>query len=328
MARSTCVIYDPDEIYAKRLMAAINDNNEVPFSAQVFTDKDELEEYLKNATPEVLMINEEIYEYNLDDKSAGKVVVLCENEINTQHDFEKENVLVVCKYQSITDLINLVVPHKIKRKLNVGTKIIGVMGFNNSERTVLAISAAKAFAKKGHTLFISLEEFAGLGVILGNRGTKTLSDALYCFKQNKMQFHKRIEECISTVEGVDYIPPVICAEDISYIGVEDLVNFIQSIGRELGYCYIVVDIGNGIKSPWNLYGTCDRLFMPKSHNYFDKAREFSMVEYMNETGMERLLDEIMEVPVDIYEDCMDERIFRRIEYSKTYKNTKEVIDVC
>lgn len=33
-----CVIYDSDENYAKRLMSIINDDNEIPYNAQVFTN--------------------------------------------------------------------------------------------------------------------------------------------------------------------------------------------------------------------------------------------------------------------------------------------------
>ena len=37
-----CVIYDSDENYAKRLMSVINDDNDIPYNAQVFTKEHEL----------------------------------------------------------------------------------------------------------------------------------------------------------------------------------------------------------------------------------------------------------------------------------------------
>lgn len=36
---SICVIYDSDENYAKRLMSVINDDNDIPYKAQVFTQE-------------------------------------------------------------------------------------------------------------------------------------------------------------------------------------------------------------------------------------------------------------------------------------------------
>lgn len=327
--RNTCVIYDSDENYAKRLMGAINEDNEVPYNARIFTKQEELQDYLEDEKPEVLMLNEELYEYYCESDKADKYVVLCEEEIDNKPEDNKdlENVSMVCKYQPSKELLSKLSKGKRKNHTSLSSKIIGVMGVNSSKRTVLSLSLAKEFAKKGHTLFISLEEFAGLENILPRHSSKTLSDALYAFKQNKMQYHKKIEECISTIENFDYIPSVVCAEDISYIAVEDLVTFIQLVGVSLSYDYVIVDIGNGINNPWNLYGACNRLFMPKSTDYFDKARECSMVSYMNESGMEKLLDEIREIDVDLTEECMNEKILSRIEYSRSFEGLKEVIDV-
>ena len=42
-----CVIYDSDENYAKRLMSVINDDNDIPYNAQVFTKEHELDKYLQ-----------------------------------------------------------------------------------------------------------------------------------------------------------------------------------------------------------------------------------------------------------------------------------------
>ena len=42
-----CVIYDSDENYAKRLMSVINDDNDIPYNAQVFTKEHELDQYLQ-----------------------------------------------------------------------------------------------------------------------------------------------------------------------------------------------------------------------------------------------------------------------------------------
>ena len=44
---SICVIYDSDENYAKRLMSVINDDNDIPYNAQVFTQEQELDKYLQ-----------------------------------------------------------------------------------------------------------------------------------------------------------------------------------------------------------------------------------------------------------------------------------------
>ena len=61
---SICVIYDSDENYAKRLMSVINDDNDIPYNAQVFTQEQELDKYLQEKKADMLMICEGAYEYD------------------------------------------------------------------------------------------------------------------------------------------------------------------------------------------------------------------------------------------------------------------------
>ena len=49
-----CVIYDSDENYAKRLMSVINDDNDIPYNAQVFTKEHELDKYLQEKEADML----------------------------------------------------------------------------------------------------------------------------------------------------------------------------------------------------------------------------------------------------------------------------------
>ena len=74
-----CVIYDSDESYAKRLMSVINDDNDIPYNAQVFTKENDLDRYLKEKKADMLMISEEAYEYD-SDRVGSKTVVLCEED--------------------------------------------------------------------------------------------------------------------------------------------------------------------------------------------------------------------------------------------------------
>ena len=50
-----CVIYDSDENYAKRLMSVINDDNDIPYNAQVFTKEHELDKYLQEKEADMLI---------------------------------------------------------------------------------------------------------------------------------------------------------------------------------------------------------------------------------------------------------------------------------
>ena len=91
-----CVIYDSDENYAKRLMSVINDDNDIPYNAQVFTKEHELDKYLQEKEADMLMICEGAYGYNAY-RTGTKTVVLCEEEREADEINYKERSLVIQK---------------------------------------------------------------------------------------------------------------------------------------------------------------------------------------------------------------------------------------
>lgn len=115
---SICVIYDSDENYAKRLMSVINDDNDIPYNAQVFTQEQELDKYLQEKKADMLMICEGAYEYDAT-RTGNKTVVLCEeeqdaDEINSK---EERGLVGICKYQPSYQLLQSVMRYE-KRENN------------------------------------------------------------------------------------------------------------------------------------------------------------------------------------------------------------------
>lgn len=105
-----CVIYDPDERYAKRLMGIINDDKDIPYKARMFTRKEEFNKYIAGNDTDVLMVNEECYTYEIQKKSNNNVIVLCEeeNEARRINDRKKEGHTGVCKYQPAYQLLGTI----------------------------------------------------------------------------------------------------------------------------------------------------------------------------------------------------------------------------
>ena len=113
-----CVIYDSDENYAKRLMSVINDDNDIPYNAQVFTKEHELDKYLQEKEADMLMICEGAYGYNAY-RTGNKTVVLCEeereaDEINSR---EEKGLVGICKYQPSYQLLQSVMRYEKKDRV-------------------------------------------------------------------------------------------------------------------------------------------------------------------------------------------------------------------
>lgn len=217
-----CVIYDDDESYAKRLMGIINDSKDIPYRAKVFTKEEEFNRYILANKTDVLMVNEEQYTYGINHEDIktddNSVIVLCEDEKEAGiiNDKKEKGLIGVCKYQPAYQLLGSITRQRPDRTQRVEdiTRYIGVYGFNSTLRVTLAMVIAAAYSKKGRTLFINLDEFSGIEHIMMSDGCSNLSDVFYMFKQAGEHFTQQIRECIKANELFDYIPAVVCADDI------------------------------------------------------------------------------------------------------------------
>ena len=280
-----CVIYDSDENYAKRLMSVINDDNDIPYNAQVFTKEHELDKYLQEKEADMLMICEGAYGYNAY-RTGTKTVVLCEeereaDEINSR---EEKGLVGICKYQPSYQLLQSVMRYEKKDRAQKrgSLKVTGIYGFNNTARMMLSL-------------------------------------ALYAFRQNHNQFHKNIVNAISHYERLDYIPDASCAEDIDDIKPEEIGTFIQAIGRELGYSNIVIDIGDGIRMPWNMMDCCDEIYICETGNYIENMRFKNFEKYLLEQGLDNIAATFKKIHVNEDENINNDDIWGRLPFCSFYE---------
>ena len=74
--------------------------------------------------------------------------------------------------------------------------------------------------------------------------------------------------------------PTPAQEDIDDIKPEEIGTFIQAIGRELGYSNIVIDIGDGIRMPWNMMDCCDEIYICETGNYIENMSFKNFEKYL------------------------------------------------
>ena len=299
-----CVIYDDDESYAKRLMGIINDSKDIPYRAKVFTKEEEFNRYILANKTDVLMVNEEQYTYGINHEDIktddNSVIVLCEDEKEAGiiNDKKEKGLIGVCKYQPAYQLLGSITRQRPDRTQRVEdiTRYIGVYGFNSTLRVTLAMVIAAAYSKKGRTLFINLDEFSGIEHIMMSDGCSNLSDVFYMFKQAGEHFTQQIRECIKANELFDYIPAVVCADDISYVNDRLISGLLDELAHNLKYDYIVVNISEGINKPWSIMGRCSNVYISDSGDYIENCRFNNLKRYFIESGKEAIVDRMPNYP--------------------------------
>lgn len=329
-----CVIYDDDESYAKRLMGIINDSKDIPYRAKVFTKEEEFNRYILANKTDVLMVNEEQYTYGINHEDIktddNSVIVLCEDEKEAEiiNDKKEKGLIGVCKYQPACQLLGSITRQRSDRTQRVEdiTRYIGVYGFNSTLRVTLAMVIAAAYSKKGRTLFINLDEFSGIEHIMMSDGCSNLSDVFYMFKQAGEHFTQQIRECIKANELFDYIPAVVCADDISYVNDRLISGLLDELAHNLKYDYIVVNISEGINKPWSIMGRCSNVYISDSGDYIENCRFNNLKRYFIESGKEAIVDRMMRINLKM-KDTMDEGFLKRIMYTDAYGYVSSLLDM-
>ena len=329
-----CVIYDDDESYAKRLMGIINDSKDIPYRAKVFTKEEEFNRYILANKTDVLMVNEEQYTYGINHEDIktddNSVIVLCEDEKEAGiiNDKKEKGLIGVCKYQPAYQLLGSITRQRPDRTQRVEdiTRYIGVYGFNSTLRVTLAMVIAAAYSKKGRTLFINLDEFSGIEHIMMSDGCSNLSDVFYMFKQAGEHFTQQIRECIKANELFDYIPAVVCADDISYVNDRLISGLLDELAHNLKYDYIVVNISEGINKPWSIMGRCSNVYISESGEYIENCRFNNLKRYFIESGKEAIVDRMMRINLKM-KDTMDQGFLKRIMYTDAYGYVSSLLDM-
>jgi hypothetical protein len=310
-------------------MNVIGNSKNSPFVVQLFTGEEELHSYLNHNQPEVLLISEEGYTYEIGRKHEGRLLVLMDEEEEGRCRQYGENAIGIYKYQSAEKILREVI-HNSAGNIKDYRDCVDILGVFSPAKidaiASFALSTAKVLSEQKHVLYINLEEFSGLNDILPAVHDMTLSDALYYYRQNNGNVNQKVTSTICSSGGIDYIPPVQCAEDIAFVDTGQILNFVNDIGRSEGYDVVVMDISYAIKQQWKLISGCKKVYMPIRNDYISVKKQQSFEAYFLAAGMENILEHICKVKLPVEECDITAEFWDRIAYGGMYKFVRKLMD--
>lgn len=326
---SICAIYDHDETYGRRLMNVLSNSRNSPFVVQLFTQEEELQCYLLHNQPEILVVSEESYTYEIGEKHEGRLFVLTDNETDGGCCQYGENAVGIYKYQSSEKILREVIYNSFSKEKDYHdcVDILGVFSPAYVDAKIsFSLNLAKALSDQKRVLYINLEEFSGLTEILPAVHGMTLSDALYYYRQNNCNVDQRVTNTICNGSGIDYIAPVQCAEDIGFVEAGQILSFINDIGKDEGYDVVVLDISYAVKQQWKLIAGCKKVYMPIRNDYLSVKKQQSFESYFLTAGMENVLEHIRKVRLPSEESEMTAEFWDRLAYGGMSRFVRKFIE--
>lgn len=294
MREKICSIWSEDEEYAVRLADYINGKKLLPFNVMVYTDVESLFE------------NRELYDIKLlivDGETSWAQELGCETVVKLSEEGEEGSV---SRYQPADRLAKEIISYmdgytvrNFKEEKNVSINCI-YSPATKCFKTTLAMGLALWSAKKERSLYINIEEFAGLDDSVFNSGGG-LSQALYHFKAMGVGAIGKILSCTQQLCGMDYFYPVICPEDISELTDKELMAFVSGIAGSGLYQSIWIDVGNSCSMPWGILENADRILIPKPLDYVGRKKLSQFENYLVASGRTELISKLEKVDIP-YDD--------------------------
>lgn len=305
MKQGKMIILDPDWEYGKRLAEYFNVSDWMPFKVEVFSDSETMEAYIKDAMPDLLVINEGLLK---EEFREIPLFVLCETLMVAEMDSPQ-----IYKYQSAREIGREIVSWyamQAKRKAicvrQEKLTVVGVYSLDRKrEKNLLAWELAKFYGKKGKTLYLNLEPYSAMEQYLGSFPGESLSDYLFFLRQNRGSTGLRLQGMTEQIAGVDILPPAKAWEDIRDIQREEWSRLIQAVETETEYAYLVLDISEAAGDFVFWLSVCERLLMPVGEDFYSQMRKKEMQAFLERRTDKELLDKWIVCSLSGWKGCRE-----------------------
>ncbi|MDO4648354.1 MAG: hypothetical protein Q4B26_06860, partial [Eubacteriales bacterium] len=278
MKRKVFAVCDIEKEYALRLMNYLSQRHNIPFEIQVFTTVESLGEYTKNHEIELLLISDQAMVREVREMKIKKIILLSEGEMLP----EGMQYPMVYKYQSTGSMLREVMSYygedtsgqtqgtvSWKNK----TRFIGVYSpIHRCLKTSIALAMGQLSAVRAPTLFLTMDEYAGLEEWRGEPFGANLTDLLYYAKQKDSGLIHRMNGMIFSVNQLDMIPPVKTPWDLRSVQWEDWEVLFREISEGSNYETVILDMGSEVDDLYSLLKLCDLIYMPVLGDAMSEAK--------------------------------------------------------
>lgn len=308
--RHIMAVYDVDPAYAQRFAEVVNQKESVPFEVMAFSSLERLREFAKENRIELLLISGSVSRKEAEEIGADKVISLADHEIvGTDSGFPS-----VYKYQSSDSIVRELMAcycdrmEEIPAALCLKTKanVLGVFSpVGRCLKTSFAITLGKLLAQESRTLYLNLEEYSGLSILMKTEYRMDLSDLLYFYMGGSYNL-LRLGSVVHSMGPLEYVPPIRYPQELSQAGPEEVAGLLRAIAEESPYENIVVDAGNSGRTALPVLDLCSVIYMPVKEDPISRAKMEEFDRYLEEAGNKALQERIQRLKLP-YQGAMGRR---------------------
>lgn len=264
MNRHVLVLCDTEEEYAQHMTEFLKSHREAPWELYTYTQVEELLEYGREHTIDMLVISENAYDRSVRELMPGKTVLLNESGV-----VRFEHIRNVNKYQAAEEVYKALlaeymesVQEPLPRLVQEGgARIVGFFTpVHSSLQTTFALTMGQMLAQKYRTLYLNFEYCAGMPELAADVRTRDLSDLVYFLNTDKERFLLRMQTMVLKKGRMDYIPPVKTGMNLPEIRTEEWLELLERIAGCGEYDYLILDLSESIQGLTEILRRCGRIY--------------------------------------------------------------------
>lgn len=271
--------------------------------SRLFTKTESLNDFLEEREPDVLLLGQEVERTDLRYLDRVKhLVILSEGDCVSEG---SEDYPLIFKYQSAENILKeifAILKEGEPKETGSAGKVRGQMEIwgmyhpYHAPLTMQQICPEQGDSVK-RCLEINMELLAGeqYGVLSGD--DRGLSEIIFYLKQKNERLSLKLRELIQAKNGIDHIRPVADFRDLYSLCREDVDRLLTVIAGETGYERVVFDIGFLTDAALYLLYCCDRIYIPKAQNLWEKEQVNGLEKLLIKEGLEEVLESIRYIAV-------------------------------
>lgn len=292
-------VCDVDPFYAERFAEFVNEKGKTPFTVVAFGSMAKLHAFTEQQDVEILLAGDGVTDEDLEELKVGQVVRLSETGLAGESGKDGVPIPVVYKYQSSEAVLREVMScYQVRPEqmpvMAVGLKseVIGIYSpVNRCGKSSFGITLGQVMARDARVLYLNFEEYSGLSQLTGEKYKASLSDLIYYCRQGEYN-RMKLGAVLYNLGGMDYVPPVAYAEDLSELGGEELAALVTRIAREGTYDVILLDMGHPGKGMGPLLELCTTVYTPIKEDCVSAAKLEEWRQYLHRSGQDILWEKV------------------------------------
>ena len=324
-------VCDVEEEYALRLTNYINVKDGFPFQVRSFSTIEKLVYFTRQQVVEAVLVSEEYLNEIVTKNTVNTIITLSEERVDSGREDSK-----VYKYQSGEKIMKAILQILAKDAKdsghiarNVQMKVIGLYSpVKRSLQTTFGLTLGQILGKKAKVLYINMEAFSGLNIMLQRSFQKDLSDLLYHMQNGKQGIAYILSSMVDSVNGLDILPPMLCQMDLISIEAKEWLNLFYEIERYSEYEYLILDLSDSVQGLFEILRQCTIIYtmtesdgfamakidqyeqMLKQCQYDDVLQKTNKCEFPKFTYLPKQLDRLtVSELADVVRECLKEDIY-------------------